>query len=89
MAGVRYNKRALREIKRAYNLFQRHERKYKKGEGIGELTALLGGWDTNALFAPTQAYFEGVYREIFSKLQPEVKVEFTEQILNVNKKVVG
>ena len=84
-----YNQRALKDIKTAVDLFRANEKTYKKGDGIDRLVALLAGWNSNVLFAPTQTYFHTVYQEIFSKLDPSVKVKFTEMMINQHIKEIS
>lgn len=84
-----YNLRALQDIRKAYDLFQRNDNRLKQDEGIDQLAALLGGWDMGQLNPAVQTYYQSVYQEIFAKLEPRARVKLTEKVLAVNRKKVG
>jgi hypothetical protein len=84
-----YNLEAIESIKSAYSTFQSNERNYKQGINFQVLTEKLGGWESQYLDPSTQIYFQSVYSEIFSKLNPDVKPKFARGMLKEVKKDIG
>lgn len=84
-----YSLMAVRSIGQAYEWFGVHEKTVKKGLDLETLAERLGGWDTRYLSTPAQVYYQSVYSEIFSQLNPDVKPSFTELILRMPSKKVG
>lgn len=80
-----YNFRALEEFKKASNFFNSDMSFYKTGAGLKKLANLLGAWDHNQLNPATQIYFQSVYSDVFSKLEPADKPIMTELILKAEK----
>ena len=83
-----YNLTALSDFHTALTLFHSNENAFKSGASIHLLIEKLGGWKSEHLASPTQVYFQNVYSEIFSKLNPNVKVEFSKAMLNAPRKEV-
>ncbi len=84
-----YNLRALEAIKKAHLHFMKNEKILKSGSHLGDLVVLLGGWDMNAFHLSTQVYYQSIYSDIFTKLEPKAKTTFTELMLKSNKKEVS
>ncbi len=83
-----YNLKAVKQIKEAYDYFVQDEKAHRTGVNLSYFIARLSGWDTQYLKEETQIYFQAIYSEIFGKLNSSVKPNFTESMLNSNKKVV-
>ena len=84
----KYNQKAISSFREASRIFRNNEKSYKAGAGLSSITGKMGGWDMNILKPEVQAYYQAVYQEIFGKLDPEVKPEFTERMLNSHQKAV-
>ncbi|MBB5175036.1 hypothetical protein [Texcoconibacillus texcoconensis] len=84
-----YNFKALQAIKQAHESFLSHEKEAKKGTNIQKYSRLLGGWDMDRFYPATQVYYQSVYSDIFSKLEAQVKPEFTKMIMNSDQQTVG
>lgn len=87
--SISYNQKAVQAIREAHKLFQSSEGEYKQGRNLEKLSALLGGWESNRLHTSAQVYYQSVYSEIFSKLDPDAKPRLTELILKEQKKKVS
>lgn len=83
-----YNLRALEEFKKASNLFNSDMQFYKTRAGLKELAYLLGAWDQKHLTPAIQIYFQSVYSDVFSKLEPIDKPLMTELMLKAEKEPV-
>jgi hypothetical protein len=84
-----YNLKALKSIHEAHSNFKLNEKIYKQGIDINKIVKLLGGWDMSILHPSTQIYFQSVYSDLFAKLNPDVKSNFTEKILKMEKKEIS
>lgn len=84
-----YNLKAVTAFKNAHSKFTANETTMKTGTNLHEVIALLGGWKTEYLQAPTQMYYQSVYADIFGKLKAEVKPKMTEDMLKAPVKEVA
>ena len=84
-----YNLSAVDEFKRAQEKFSLNEAHYKQGNDLHLLTKMLGEWDQTYLSAPSQLYFQNIYADIFSKLNPSAKPKMTKLMLKETKRKVS
>jgi len=84
-----YNLEAVKQFKKAQELFTNQETQFKQGNDLKQLTTLLGSWDHTYLTSTTQLYLQNVYSEIFAKLSPESKPEMTKLMLTTKKQKVS
>lgn len=81
-----YNLTAVESFRKAQNYYKNNEASIKKGVNLTQIIHYLGGWDMQYLSPPAQIYYQNVYSDIFSKLDPEIKPQMTEQILKASAK---
>ncbi len=84
----KYNLKAVKQFKKAQELFANQEVHFKQGNDLYQLADLLGSWDHAYLTSATQLYFQNVYSDIFAKLSPENKPEMTKLMLTTDKQKV-
>lgn len=84
-----YNLLAVDQFKHAQEKFSSNEAHYKQGNDLHLLTKMLGEWNQTYLSAPSQLYFQNIYADIFSKLNPSAKPKMTKLMLKETKRKVS